>query len=279
MLAALLATSAAVLYGTADYLGGVAARRVSALTVALFSHLTGAATVALLLLFTAGPPEAWTLARGALAGLASGLGLALFYRAMTMGAISVTAAVTSATSACVPAVYGVAAGERPDALALVGVGMAVLAIVLISKEKPGGEVPSGKGKAVLTALAAGAGFGGFFVLIPTTPTGGLWPLLAARGSSVTLIFLLVVLSGGVREMRPRGWALRPIVAAGTLDIAANILFLFAKQEGMLSLVATLSSLYPVSTLLLAGVFLDERPGRIQMAGICLALVAAIMIST
>ncbi|MET9341237.1 EamA family transporter [Nonomuraea sp. NPDC003804] len=147
MLAAILATSAAILYGTADYLGGVATRRASALTVALFSHLSGAATVALLLLFTAGSPEAHALAQGALAGLASGLGLALFYRAMTMGAISVAVAVASATSACVPAIYGLAAGERPNAVAIAGVGVAVLAIVLVSREAPGGEVASGKGKA------------------------------------------------------------------------------------------------------------------------------------
>ncbi|MFI9589339.1 EamA family transporter [Nonomuraea sp. NPDC052265] len=277
MLAAVLAMSTAILYGTADFFGGVATRRNSAVVVALISHFSGAILILLLLPFVAGHPAAGPLWQGALAGLASGTALTLFYRAMAIGTMSVVAPVTSAVSAIVPVVFGLLHGERPAPFALVGVSLAIFAVTLISSADSAARTQVRKVSSVLIAIGSGGGFGLFFVLIPAASgETGVWPLLAARCSSVALIAVLAVLT--LRGAKPvvRGWHL--IVCAGGLDVGANVLFLLAKQEGMLSLVATLASLYPVSTLLLAYVFLGERLRGKQILGLSLALAATTLIA-
>lgn len=276
MTAVILATACAVVYGTADFLGGLATRRSRVLSVVALSQIAGLALILALLPVLPGAVSGDALLWGLGAGAAGASGLVLFYRALATGVMSVVAPVAAVTSAALPVLYGLAMGERPEPMALAGVALALGAVLLISQDR---SAAAGRGSlgSVLTALAAGAGFGGFFILLAMAPDGsGLWPLVGARLSSVTLVALLAVVTG--RGLRPGRGALTVIVAAGVLDMVANVLYLLAQRQGLLSLVAVLVSLYPASTLLLARQVLGERLRPIQVTGVACALGAVALIA-
>lgn len=274
MTAVILATACAVVYGTADFFGGLATRRSQVLSVVALSQLAGLALILVLLPALPGTVSAPALLWGLLAGLSGAAGLALFYRALATGVMSVVAPTTAATSAALPVLFGLATGERPRFWALAGVVLALGSIVLISQDRSTGK---GSAASVLVSLAAGAGFGGFFILLAMAPSdAGLWPLVGARLSSVTVVVLLALVTR--RSLRPGAGSLRVIVAAGALDMAANVLFLLAQRQGLLSLVAVLVSLYPASTLLLARQVLGERLRGVQIAGVACALAAVTLIA-
>ncbi|NUP66974.1 MAG: EamA family transporter [Nonomuraea sp.] len=274
MTAVILATACAVVYGTADFFGGLASRRSQVLSVVALSQLAGLALILVLLPLLPGAVSASALLWGLLAGLSGAAGLALFYRALATGVMSVVAPTTAATSAALPVLYGLATGERPAFWALAGVVLALGSIVLISRDRSAGR---GSIVSVLVSLAAGAGFGGFFILLAVAPSdAGLWPLVGARMSSVTVVVLLALVTR--RSLRPGAGSLRVILAAGALDMAANVLFLLAQRQGLLSLVAVLVSLYPASTLLLARQVLGERLRGVQIAGVACALAAVTLIA-
>ncbi|NUP01915.1 MAG: EamA family transporter [Nonomuraea sp.] len=274
MTAVILATACAVVYGTADFFGGLASRRSQVLSVVALSQLAGLALILVLLPLLPGAVSASALLWGLLAGLSGAAGLALFYRALATGVMSVVAPTTAATSAALPVLYGLATGERPAFWALAGVVLALGSIVLISRDRSAGR---GSVVSVLVSLAAGAGFGGFFILLAVAPSdAGLWPLVGARMSSVTVVVLLALVTR--RSLRPGAGSLRVILAAGALDMAANVLFLLAQRQGLLSLVAVLVSLYPASTLLLARQVLGERLRGVQIAGVACALAAVTLIA-
>ncbi|NUT10743.1 MAG: EamA family transporter [Nonomuraea sp.] len=274
MTAVILATACAVVYGTADFFGGLASRRSQVLSVVALSQLAGLALILVLLPLLPGAVSASALLWGLLAGLSGAAGLALFYRALATGVMSVVAPTTAATSAALPVLYGLATGERPAFWALAGVVLALGSIVLISRDRSAGR---GSVMSVLVSLAAGAGFGGFFILLAVAPSdAGLWPLVGARMSSVTVVVLLALVTR--RSLRPGAGSLRVILAAGALDMAANVLFLLAQRQGLLSLVAVLVSLYPASTLLLARQVLGERLRGVQIAGVACALAAVTLIA-
>ncbi|MEV4077669.1 DMT family transporter [Nonomuraea fuscirosea] len=271
----ILATACAIVYGTADFFGGLATRRAQVLSVVTLSQLAGLALILGLLPLLPGVYSDPALAWGLAAGLSGAAGLVLFYRALATGVMSVVAPTTAVTSAALPVVFGLAAGERPRAWALVGVALALGSVLLVSQDKSGG----GRGPlaSVLVALAAGAGFGGFFILLSMAPhESGLWPLVGARLSSVSMVALLALLTR--RALRPGPGSLHIIVAAGVLDMAANVLYLLAQQDGLLSLVAVLVSLYPASTLLLANRVLGERLRPVQLGGVLCALASVALIA-
>ncbi|MFC4111401.1 DMT family transporter [Nonomuraea zeae] len=271
----ILATACAVVYGTADFFGGLATRRSQVFSVVVLSQIAGLVLILGLLPLLPGTFGAPALTWGLASGLAGAAGLVLFYRALAMGVMSVVAPTTAVTSAALPVTFGLATGERPAVWALVGVALALGAVLLVSQEGSGGRRASLS--SVLAALAAGAGFGGFFILLSMAPhEAGLWPLVGARLSSISLVALLAVLAR--RALKPGPGSLHIIVAAGVLDMAANVLYLLAQQDGLLSLVAVLVSLYPASTLLLARQVLGERLRAVQVAGVACALVAVALIA-
>ncbi|WP_308250561.1 DMT family transporter [Nonomuraea rhizosphaerae] len=271
----ILATACAIVYGTADFFGGLATRRSRVFSVVALSQLAGLALILALLPLLPGRLTDQALLWGVASGIAGAAGLVLFYRALATGVMSVVAPTTAVTSAALPVMYGLATGERPQPMALAGVVLALGSVLLVSQDRSGKR--SGSIGSVLIALAAGAGFGGFFILLALAPDdGGLWPLVGARLSSVTLVVLLAVAAR--RTLKPGGGSLHIIVAAGVLDMVANVLYLLAKQEGLLSLVAVLVSLYPASTLLLARQVLGERLHAIQVAGVACALGAVALIA-
>jgi drug/metabolite transporter (DMT)-like permease len=274
-MAAVLAAASALVFGAGDFLGGIASRRAPVLAVVAVSQLAGLVLLGIALPLLGGAPSGADLVWGGFAGLAGGTGLLLFYRALAAGVMSVVAPVTATCAAGVPVLAGLAQGERPGALALVGVAIALLATALVSR----GESPATAGArpALAGALAAGVAFGAFFVLLDrTAAAAGLWPLLTARTASVGLIVVAALSTR--RTLRPTPQALPATLGAGVLDMTANVLYLLAVQRGLLSLVAVLASLYPVSTVLLARTLLGERLRGIQGAGVAFALAAVVLIT-
>ncbi|MDQ4124191.1 MAG: DMT family transporter, partial [Actinomycetota bacterium] len=182
-------------------------------------------------------------------------------------------------------VWGLATGERPPAVALAGVLVALVAVVLVAGFEPGRVAdeegdPGPRGRlapGVPEALAAGLAFGAFFILLDGAgDETGLWPLVGGRTASLTILTILV-LARRERVAAAPGTRL-PIVAAGVLDVAANLLYLLATREGLLSIVAVLTSLYPATTILLARIVLGERMGRLQVAGLGLAAAGVVMMT-
>jgi drug/metabolite transporter (DMT)-like permease len=287
-----LAVAAAASWGASDFLGGVAGRRSSGPAVAFTSQLVGFFALLAAALVVAGSPDAGDLAWGLAAGLGGAAGVALLYHGLAVGQMSVVAPVTAVGGAAIPVVFGLLTGDRPGAPALAGVVLALTAVAVLCVSAPqdedsaeplgpaGGQVAlqrRGTLQAGLVAgLLAGAGFGLFFICVERAGSGaGLWPLVAARVSSVTALGILVMATGSI-ALRRRDAAL--IVVVGLLDALANVGYLLATRRGPLSIVALLASLYPAVTVLMARVALGERLSAVQSAGLAAAGVAVGLIA-
>lgn len=268
----------ATLYGSADFLGGLATRRSSVMPVMIFSQLAGLITLLLALPFL--PPTTAThadFAWGALAGGALGIGLMLLYQGLATGKMSVVAPVTAVLAVVVSAVAGIVLGDRLSLSASLGVVLAIGAITLISQDGPQKATREpGLGIALASALLAGVLIGVFFAALKqSSPTSGLWPLVSARlAALVVLGFVACWRQSPLRVGRDAVWL---IVVGGALDILANVLYLLATHVGMLTIAATLTSLYPASTILLARLVLGERLRRIQITGLACAVVGVALI--
>lgn len=279
----MLATLSAVFYGAADFTGGIVTRRVAAIPVVLLSQASGLVLVALILpLLPAAAPRAADWWWGAAAGLAGGVGVGLLYHALAIGTMSVVAPTTALAAVAVPVITSIALGERPGALAEVGILLGIASIALVSRQttmpaEPGQRIGATlRSSGVGPALASGVAIGLFLLaLAQTRPTSGLWPLLTARVASVTLF--AAVATVGRRSVRMPVRLAALAVGGGALDMLANTLYLLAAQLGPLSPVVTLSSLYPASTVLLARTVLGERLNAWQTAGVASALVAVVLI--
>lgn len=288
-MAILLGLAAALTYGAGDFVGGLVTRRAPLFTVVLLSQVAGTALLLVAVpFFVDSGPSAPALAWGGASGVAGATGVLFLYKGLAAGRMSVVAPITSVEAAVVPVVWGLGTGERPPVLALAGVVVALAAVVLVAGFEPSevakeeGPV-SGPGRTrrlapgVADALAAGIAFGAFFVLLDGAgDDSSLWPLVGGRTASLTI---LVVLVFARRErIAPAPGTGVPIVAAGALDVAANLFYLLATREGLLSIVAVLTSLYPASTILLARIVLGERMGRLQVAGLGLAAAGVVMMT-
>ena len=276
-MAVLLALCCAATYGIGDFCGGMAARRVPATTVLLWSHLLGLALLLAAAPLVGGSAGGDDLLIGGLGGLAGAAGVGLLYKGLSVGPMSVVAPITALLSATVPIVVGLAQGDRPSAGVVVGMVGALAAIVLVSAEG-GGSLRPADLRGVAFALGAGLGFGVFFVALSYTgDASGIWPLVAARGASVTVVGGLALL-GRVARTPPASGARSFTAVAGALDAAANVLYLLAVREGLLSVVSVLAALYPVGTVVLARVVLKERFVALQRIGMAIALPAAILMA-
>lgn len=287
-MAVVLALASSLVYGTSDFLGGLAARRSPVIGVVAWSQGVGLLVLLALVPLLPGTATGADLGWGALAGLAGGAGLTVFYRALARGTMSVVSPITAVTAAAVPLTTGLALGERPSAAALTGVTLGLVAIALVSRSTP--PVPAraaapgsrlrrrgGGTSGFGMALLAGIGFGAFFVLLSRTgPEAALWPLVTSRAASLGLVVVAgVATRRAVRPAAGAGWI---SAGAGVLDMTANALYLLAAQRGLLSLVAVLASLYPAMTVVLAAALLAERLRRIQLVGVLLAIVAVALIA-
>jgi drug/metabolite transporter (DMT)-like permease len=276
--AVVLALASAVVYGAADFLGGLSSRRASAFGVVAVSQVVGLLALLVLLPWLGGPVGPSDLAWGAAAGIAGAAGLVIFFRTLARGVMSVVAPVTAVTAAAVPVLVGLLGGNRIGPWAAAGIVLALAAVVLVSAEGGLSALRAARPASLAPALAAGAAFGLFFVLLDrTSQDSGLTPLVAARLASVACV-VVVALAG--RQPLKVGRAVLPLVAlSGVGDMTANALFLLAtQQEGQLAITGVLASLYPVSTVVLAQVLLRERLAAAQLAGLGTAVAAVALIT-
>jgi drug/metabolite transporter (DMT)-like permease len=262
-----LALLSATLYGSADFLGGLASRRSSVMPVMIFSQLAG--LIALLLVLPLLPAATATradFAWGALAGGALGMGLMLLYQGLATGKMSVIAPVTAVLAVVVSAVVGIVVGDRLSMGALIGVSLAITAITLIGQDVAQ-KITEGRGLGA--ALSAGVLIGMFFAALKqSSATSALLPLVSARLAALVVLGAVALWRRPpLRVGRDAVWL---VVVGGTLDIFANVLYLLATRLGMLTIAATLTSLYPASTILLARLVLGERLRRVQIAGLACA---------
>ena len=279
-MAPLLAILSAAAYGAADFFGGMAARRSTAVSAVVVSQAVG-----LILLLCALPLLPATVVTssdigwGAVAGLAGGSGVALLYRALAIGPMSVIAPLTAVFAATLPVVAGLALGERLSLMTTLGIALAGLAIVLIGQEQnlePRSPKQQATAHGIALSIVAGLLVGVFFVSLErTSAASGLWPLVPARLVAISLLTAAALASGrAVLVPRP---VVAVAISAGALDMLANALYLIAVQQGQLSVVATLASLYPASTIILARFVLSERWSKLQAAGIATAVAATTLI--
>ncbi len=273
----LLALTSAVVYGVADYCGGRASRVFASALVTFVGQVVSLTLVLGIVLIAGTPvPGGSTFAWGAFAGAAGALGLVSLYHSFANGAMTVVAPLSAVTGAIVPVAVGLVDGERPGGLAYVGIVLALGAVALISGAVGERDRPTPRPIMAL-ALFAGLCFGLLFVALDRTdPDSGLWPLAAARMSSVPIL-LVLVLALRARPGRHRGPLLLAAIT-GFLDMAANLAYLEAVRGGLLSVVAVVSSLYPASTVALAFALDRERVDRWQAVGMGLAAAALILVT-
>jgi drug/metabolite transporter (DMT)-like permease len=280
MLALALALGASVAWGGSDFVAGLASRRMPLLAVLVGSQVAGLVLLLGLLAVTGeAPPPGGAVLAAAAAGVAELLGFAALYKGLAMGPMSVVAPISSA-AALVPVTASVLTGARPSTAAAVGMGLVLMGAALACSEPesggarhPGAILP-GAALAVLAALC----FGAFFVGMDSAAheAGAVWAVALNRATSVSVLVFAVAL------MRPRVGVGRTDLAAvasvGLLDAAANAMFAFALTEGLLSTVSVLGSLYPVTTVVLAVMVLDERIAPRQAAGVAMALAGIGLVS-
>lgn len=283
MLNVALAVLSGLIWGIGDFAGGKATQRAGALLVVWVSKLVSLPLLAIYLIAMYVPITPIGLTWGAMAGVAGLVGLVLFYRALSAGAMTIVAPVTGVTSAAIPVVVGLVWGERPSGARLLGIGCALLAIALVSiTPNPSGRPQVVSWRLIAVALGSGAGFGLFFILLAVANEAaggsvGLWPIAGSQLSALIIGGLLILM---VRPGPwPRGVGLRFTMVAGPCDMTANALFLLAARTGDLSIVAPLAALYPVTTVILALVIDHERLRGVQIAGLAFAVAALVLVSS
>jgi drug/metabolite transporter (DMT)-like permease len=291
-LVAIFALTAAVLYGTADFLGGAASRRASAIAVLSVTAPFGGIIVFTVAFLAGGPLRADGLWWGLAGGAAGGAGLLVFYAGLAAGPMSVVAPVSALVSTVLPVGVAIAQGERPTTAVVAGGVICLVAITLVSMEgskpAPGAEEAGGegersrarRGRGLMYGVAAGAGFGLFFLFMRgAAPAGVLWPAAMSRlsGSVIGLSAAALV------RTRPVWWDADPRVfamalASGAFDATANICYLLATRAGLFGLAVVITSLYPGVTVLLARLTLGERMRGLQRAGLLLAAVGVVLLT-
>jgi drug/metabolite transporter (DMT)-like permease len=275
--------------------GGVAARRLPSPAVVTLSHLLSLALlVSLALIHGSKWPDTQSALYGALAGVACGTGVMVLYKALALGGMGLTAAVSGVLAAVLPVVWSFSTEGLPRLPQVAGIVLAAAAIWMIARA-PGS--PTSKQAVVLGAISGGS-FGCLYIFLKLAGRGGvLWPLACSRIASATLAALVTWIGirragGAQRDAKaapaaPRsgrglswpGWAVLGLIGiAGIFDASGNTFYTIATRLGRLDIAAVLSSLYPASTILLAALLLKERTTRTQAAGMGLALAAVVLIS-
>ncbi len=283
MVAVLFAALSGISYGASDFAGAYATKKAdAALITAAVQIVSLLSLVVILVALSPGQLVTTDLWWGALGGLGAALGLSTFYRALAIGPMSTAASMTALVSALVPILAGLALGEVPGTITLIGVAVSIPAGLLVSiggapvrlvspdlgpRDRVASQTDAGTTR--LLSVLAGLGFGLFFVALSrTSDDGGLFPLIGARVASITVLSVIITVRGVWAAIERRHWLV--IAIAGILDCGANSFYLLALDSGSFTWVAAISSLYPVSTVILARVVLKERITRIQGFGLGLA---------
>ena len=270
-----LGLTAALTWGSGDFAGGLLARRTPVLGVVLVSQLVGT-VLALVMAVVRGEtmPLLADLPWSILGGLTGGIGIVALYRGLAHGRMGVVAPVTGVLAAVIPVAFGVVVEGLPAATVIVGIGLAIVAVVLVSRVDDGRGGSSGIGLALVSGVAIGS-FG--IAINQISPGHAFGPLAIIRVSEAVLIGAIIVV--GRQAWRSERRLLPAMAGVGVLDMAGNAGFILAVQAGSLAIAAVLSSLYPVTTVILATVVLRERVTRSHAVGIALAVTAIVCIAT
>lgn len=275
LLGSLSALAASLSWGVGDFSGGYASRKHHPFQVLTLSSLIGLVPLLLLIIFSAeGWPSVRSLLFGSVAGLTGTLGLAIFYRGLMEGRSAVVAPVASVIGAFVPVVIGLLQAGLPSSQRLIGLGLGLAGIWLVSQEDPveGLIIRNGLRYGIL----AGLGFGAFLTLIAQVPGDEVYgPLIASKLGGL-FISAGYIQRRGLTLPAPRAnWT---AALAGLMDTAGNIFYLVGVQLARLDVVAALSSLYPAGPVLLGRLFLDDPVSRRQWLGVAISIVAVVLIT-
>jgi drug/metabolite transporter (DMT)-like permease len=278
LLSLLFGLTSALIWGGADFCGGLASRKTKAYQAVLFGEAAGLVLLLVAALFFGEPPLSWSSwLMCTIAGGMGVLGLLLFFQAMAKGQMSVAAPVSALSATFLPVIVGSQLEGFPGWLTFSGFALALVAIWFISQPDGGPKSLRIRLADLALPLAAGAAFGLYYVLVEQGSQDHLlWPLISAR-SAGTLTMLLYTLVGR-KQFLPQGKAWPFIILNGLLDVTGNGLFILAGQSGRMDVAAVLVSLYPASTVLLAGLFLHERLNRLQIVGVMTALAAIVLMT-
>ncbi len=268
---------AAIAWGAADFTGGVASRRASVFGVVVGAELVGLIfliPIAVLRGEPAPPLPVWLMA--GLVGIGGGVGLILLYRALAAGQMSIAAPVSAVVGAATPVLVGSFLQGLSKSSALVGIGLALIAILLISRSNGSGKTGPFNLKLIILPLAAGIFFGLFLVLLHQASQAALlWPVVATRLASATFLIIIAIATHQPGRVERPYWPL--VLACGLLDTGGNVFYVIAGQLGRLDITAVVSSLYPAATVTMAWLILKERISPTQMIGVAFALLAIVLI--
>jgi drug/metabolite transporter (DMT)-like permease len=263
-------------FGSGDFLGGLASRRDNTLTVLAWAQLAALGGALVITLTWGGPLTANAVLLGAGAGVLNMMALGCLFQGLAIGQIGQVAPAAAVIGAVLPVGWGLAIGERPPALALAGVVLAMLAAALISAEKDE-QRAEGARAALLLAVLAGIGFGTSFILFAdSSHHPGFWPVLSARVAAVVGVWLIVLVRGTPRTLATP--SRRLAASAGVLDVAATTLLIVAVRTGLTAVVAPVASLAPGFTVMHAWWYLHEKVSRLQTVGLAIALVGLSLIA-
>ncbi len=273
-MAIVLSLVSALAYGVADFLGGIFAKRATPWQIAVVGQSSSAVCALTAVAVFGGQPSGADLGYGAIAGLGGGFGVAFLYRGLSTARMSVVAPISAIGAALLPVGVGLATGERPAAIAVLGIALAFPAIALISRVPDADTAHRG---GVVDGALAGLGFGVLFVFLGQVNDGA--GLAALATSQVTSVLAVIATATVLRAAWvPRDAVAWRAVVMGPLGFTAQGAFLFASQQGLLSVVSVISSLYPATTVLLAAVLLRERILRWQGVGLLLAALAVTFVA-
>ena len=284
----ILGLAGALAYGFADFLGGLASRRVPPIVVTAWVAVIGLVPLLVGLALLGGQFTPGALLWGTVAGISGSVGVLLLYTALAVGPMSVLSPLTSVVAAIVPVGVGVLfVGSRMTGIGIAAIVAAIVAVVLVGivKDSSGARLTR---RGLIAAGFSGCGFGGLVVAYSaTSPEDGLAPLVVARVVQVVVMWTGVALvslrsDGGMKRIPARGaWTI--IAFCGVLDASANVLIQAALHSGdvatSLPIVSVLNALYPIGTIILAAIVLRERLTRVQIVGLALALAASAVLAS
>jgi drug/metabolite transporter (DMT)-like permease len=276
MLAMSLGISSALSWGAGDFSGGIASRRCHVLTVILFSQIIGAVFLfGFALFFKEQFPPVTHMLWGGLAGIFGVLGLLALYKGLASGRMGIVAPLSAVITAIIPIVYAFFNEGFPKITQVLGFGVALLAVWLLSYTKSDSKIQRHE---LYLPVLAGLGFGLFFIFIDSASTQSiLWPLVGTRFASIVLTSSLYILKG--MPAIPKNKHFFYIFLAGIFDVMGNAFFVFAAHLGRLDISVSLSSLYPAATVILAWLILKEKLLRQHWLGIFSALVSLSLIAS
>ena len=270
----LFGLGSAVAFGSGDFTGGYATRRVGVVSVAAGAHVVGLVLALGLLAITSPPmPSPGSLAFGAVGGALGGIGLLALYRGLSLGSMGIVAAISGVGAVGIPVVASYGLGRAPvSGGQWLGIVLSLGAIAAASGATRAGVRPV----AIGLGVAAAIGFGLWFLLLDfAAEESETWALVASRSASTVLLGALALGRRQVGGLRA-AWLI--VLAAGALDFLGNATFVVARGLVPVGVAAALSGLYPIVTMLLARVILGERLPRLGLAAVGLAVLGIALIS-